>query len=214
MDLWAPLLSCFLDFLRKMAGAGVGIICCLLVAIQLSRTRINAGLCPLVTFYSKIRILKGAKPLRNGRMVTNFGIFFAWKFDGFSMADNLSHEDSTEFLSFDRLKDSSIILEKILSPIGTSWNEFEFFGSYISSSYTKSLTGPLVCGVLGVQTWLLDMLQIHIQGTFSTILEGNAIKNHREWRLFLTSLCERVFGGFSPLKLLFLKNEGSDVPRR
>ena len=214
MDLWAPLLSCFLDFLRKMAGAGVGIICCLLVAIQPARTRINAGLCPLVTSYGKIRILKGAKPLRNGRMVINFGIFFAWKFVGFSMADNLSRGDSTDFLICNRLKDSSIILEKILSPIGTSWNEFEFFGSYISSSYTKSLTGPLVCGVLGVQTWLLDMLQIHIQGTFSTILEGNAIKNHREWRLFLTSLCERVFGGFSPLKLLFLKNEGSDFPQR
>ena len=214
MDLWAPLLSCFLDFLRKMAGAGVGIICCLLVAIQPARTRINAGLCPLVTSYGKIRILKGAKPLRNGRMVINFGIFFAWKFVGFSMADNLSRGDSTNFLICNRLKDSSIILEKILSPIGTSWNEFEFFGSYISSSYTKSLTGPLVCGVLGVQTWLLDMLQIHIQGTFSAILEGNAIKNHRERRLFLTSLCERVFGGFSPLKLLFLKNEGSDAPRR
>ena len=214
MDLWAPLLSCFLDFLRKMAGAGVGIICCLLVAIQPARTRINAGLCPLVTSYGKIRILKGAKPLRNGRMVIKFGIFFAWKFVGFSMADNLSRGDSTNFLICNRLKDSSIILEKILSPIGTSWNEFEFFGSYISSSYTKSLTGPLVCGVLGVQTWLLDMLQIHIQGTFSAILEGNAIKNHREWRLFLTSLCERVFGGFSPLKLLFLKNEGSDAPRR
>ena len=214
MDLWAPLLSCFLDFLRKMAGAGVGIICCLLVAIQLSRTRINAGLCPLKTFYSKIRLLNGAKALRNGRMVINFGNFYAWKIVGFSFADNLSREDPANFLFGNRFKHSSITLKKILSPIGTSWNEFEFFGSHISFSYTKSLTGPLVCGVLGVQTWLLDILQIHIQGTFSAILEGNAIKNHRERRLFLTSLCERVFGGFSPLKLLFLKNEGSDVPRR
>jgi hypothetical protein len=147
-------------------------------------------------------------------MVINFGNFFAWKFVGFSMADNLPRGDSTDFLICNRLKDSSIILEKILSPIGTSWNEFEFFGSHISSSYTKSLTGPLVCGVLGVQTWLLDMLQIHIQGTFSAILEGNAIKTHRERRLFLTSLCERVFGGFSPQNLFLLMNDESDLPRR
>ena len=184
------------------------------MAIQLSRTRINAGLCPLKTFYSKIRLLNGAKALRNGRMVINFGNFYAWKIVGFSLADNLSREDPANFLFGNRFKHSSITLKKILSPIGTSWNEFDFFVSHFSSSYTKSLTGPLVCGVLGVQTWLLDMLQIHIQGTFSAILEGNAIKNHREWRLFLTSLCERVFGGFSPLKLLFLKNEGSDAPRR
>ncbi len=214
MDLWAPLLSCFLDFLRKMAGAGVGIICCLLVAIQLSRTRINAGLCPLVTFYSKIRILKGAKPLRNGRMVINFGIFFAWKFVGFSMADNLSRGDSTDFLICNRLKDSSIILEKILSPIGTSWNEFDFFGPHFCASYTKSLTGPLVCGVSRVQTCPLDMLQIHISATFSTILEEETSTTHRERQLFLTSLYERVFGDFSPQKLRSLKNKESDWPRR
>ena len=214
MDLWAPLLSCFLDFLRKMAGAGVGIICCLLVAIQLARTRINAGLCPLKTFYSKIRLLNGAKALRNGRLVINFGNFYAWKIVGFSLADNLSREDPANFLFGNRFKHSSITLKKILSPIGTSWNDFDFFVSHFSSSYTKSLTGPLVFGVLGVQTCPLDMLQIHTQGTFSTIMEGKTRNNHREQQLFLNSLYKRVFDGFSPQKLRFLKKEKSDRPRR
>ena len=138
MDLWAPLLSCFLDFLRKMAGAGVGIICCLLVAIQLSRTRINAGLCPLKTFYSKIRLLNGAKALRNGRMVINFGNFYAWKIVGFSLADNLSREDPANFLFGNRFKHSSITLKKILSPIGTSWNEFEFLSLILAPAIPSS----------------------------------------------------------------------------
>jgi hypothetical protein len=78
------------------------------------------------------------------------------------MADNLSREDSTYFFFFNRLEDSSIILEKILSLFRTSRNEFEILGSHISVSYTKSLIGPLVRGVLGVQTWILDMLQNNI----------------------------------------------------
>ena len=214
MDLWAPLLSCFLNFLRKMAGAGVGIICCLLVAIQLARTRINAGLCPLVTFYSKIRILKGSKPLRNGRMVINFGIFFAWRFVGFSTADSQIREDPADFNSGNRFKNSSIALKKFLRLHGTPWNEFDFFGPHFCASYTKSLTGPLVCGFSRVQKCPLDMSQIHISATFSTILEEETSTTHRERQLFLTSLYERVFGGFSPQKLRSLKNEESDWPRR
>ena len=95
-------------------------------------------------------------------MVVTFGIFFAWKFIGFSFADNRSREDPADFLFCNRFKDSSIILEKILSLFRTSRNEFEILGSHISVSYTKSLIGPLVRGVLGVQTWILDMLQNNI----------------------------------------------------
>ena len=214
MVLWTPPLSCVLELLCKMGSSGLLRNCGLLEARKSPRNRFDAGFWPLKTFSNQNRILDGAKPFRNGRMVTKFGIFFAWKSAVLSKADIQSHEDSAHFSFGNRLKNSFIISENFIKPIGVLWNVFEFSGPSFRASYTKSTNGPLVCGALGVQNCPLDLSQRHVSATISTILEGSLFKTHRERKLFPASLCDRVFGGFSPQKLCFLENEDTDQPWR
>ena len=148
--------------------------------------------------------------MRNGRMIINFGIFFAWKSAVLATADIQSHEDSAPFSFGNRFQNSLITLENFIKPIGVLWDVSEFFGPRFRPSYTKSTNGPLVCGALGVKNCPLDMLQRHASARISTIFEGELLKNHRERRLFPTSLCGSVFGGFSPQKLQFLEVEELD----
>jgi hypothetical protein len=134
-------------------------------------------------------------------MVTDFGIFFAWKFAVLSKADIQPHEDSANFSFGNRLKHSSIPSENFIKPIGVLWNVLEFFGPRFRASYTKSTNGPLVCGALGVQNCPLDISQIQMSTTIFTSLEAKTCKNHGERRLCLTSTCDSVLGGFSPQEL-------------
>jgi len=214
MDMWAPLLSCFLYLLRKMEGAGVSLIYSFSVAIQPSTARIGSGFSRLKTFYNKIRILEGAQPLGNGRMVTDFGFFSASKFVGFSLTDNQIREDPADFSYVDRFYYTSSTSENFMELIGDLWNVFVFFRSGFRVNPTKSFNGPLVCGTLGVKQCPLDMSQKHTKATISIILEGGLLKTHRERQLFPISLSDSVFGEFSPLNLQFLQNEDSDLPRR
>jgi hypothetical protein len=214
MDVWAQLLSSLLDFLRQMTGPRFSIIYDHMEAIKASRNRNSAGLCSSKDFVSMIGVLEEVKPLGNGRMVGDFGKFPTWKFAARSMVDYQIRKDPTVSTYGKRFQNPSIILEKLLRPTGIRWSEFEFFGRGLFACYTKSLQGPLACGIFRVESSPLDILWLHIFATFSTILEKTPAQNHSEYHLSLTFSYERNFSDFSPQKLDFFENEDSNLPQR
>ena len=104
MVLWTLPLSCVLELLCKMGSSGLLRNCGLLEPRKSPRDRFDAGFWALKTFSNQNRISDGAKPFRNGRMVTKFGIFFALKSAVLSKTDIQSHEDSAHFFFRQSLK--------------------------------------------------------------------------------------------------------------
>jgi hypothetical protein len=145
-----------------MESSGLLSYCGSLEAIKPSRNRFDAGLCPLEDFYSTFQILNEENSSGNGRVASDFDNFLAWIFLVLELINHKILAVWTVNIYADRFHTLSIRLDRIPRPSGIPWKEFDFFGLHFSASYTKSVRGPLVCGILGVNKCPLDMSQKYI----------------------------------------------------
>ena len=68
----------------------------------------------------------------------------------------------------------SKIVSGLSSVYRSVWTKIELLGSNFSANYTKSITGPLVYGVIGVPLCPLDMLEIFIPALIYATLDEHS----------------------------------------